>query len=79
MSGTIVDFDPLNRFRLDDRVAVVTGASGGLGARFARVLDAAGAAVVLAARREDELQAQARQLRYMTGQVVVVDGGYIAL
>jgi hypothetical protein len=37
------------------------------------------AAVVLAARREDELQAQARQLRYMTGQVVVVDGGYIAL
>src|SRR5258708_3095658 len=63
MSGTIVDFDPLNRFRLDDRVAVVTGASGGLGARFARVLDAAGAAVVLAARREDELQAQARHLR----------------
>ena len=63
MSGTTVDFDPINRFRLDGRVAIVTGASGGLGARFARVLDAAGASVVLAARREDELQAQARQLR----------------
>jgi NAD(P)-dependent dehydrogenase (short-subunit alcohol dehydrogenase family) len=63
MSRAAVDFDPINRFRLDGRVAIITGASGGLGARFARVLDAAGAAVVLAARREDELQAQARQLR----------------
>ncbi len=63
MSRTSADLDPLNRFRLDGQVAVVTGASGGLGARFARVLDAAGAVVVLAARREDELQAQARQLR----------------
>jgi NAD(P)-dependent dehydrogenase (short-subunit alcohol dehydrogenase family) len=44
-------------FRLDDRVAIVTGASGGLGDRFARVLHAAGATVVVAARRADRLDA----------------------
>ncbi len=40
---------------LTDRVAVVTGASSGLGARFATVLAAAGATVVAAARRLDRL------------------------
>lgn len=43
-------------FRLDDRVAIVTGASSGLGDRFARVLRAAGADVVVAARRADRLE-----------------------
>lgn len=55
MSAT--DLDPLALFRLDDQVAVVTGASSGLGERFARVLHAAGATVVVAARRLDRLQA----------------------
>ncbi len=55
--------DPLAPFRLDDRVAVLTGASSGLGARFARVLDGLGAAVVLAARRTDRLEALAGELR----------------
>jgi NAD(P)-dependent dehydrogenase (short-subunit alcohol dehydrogenase family) len=49
-------------FRLDDRVAIVTGASSGLGDRFARVLHAAGATVVAAARRTDRLQALAGEL-----------------
>src|ERR1700759_1158701 len=45
----------LDRFRLDDRVAVVTGASSGLGVHTAVALAEAGADVVLAARRGDRL------------------------
>jgi hypothetical protein len=48
--------------RLDSRVAIVTGASSGLGERFARVLHAAGASVVVAARRVDRLDALAAEL-----------------
>ena len=55
--------DPLAAFRLDGQVAVVTGASSGLGARFARVLDAAGARVVITGRRADRLQRLAAELR----------------
>src|SRR5215471_20572518 len=42
-------------WRLDGRVALVTGASAGLGARFARVLHRAGAQVLATARRTDLL------------------------
>jgi len=45
----------LDRFRLDGRVAIITGASSGLGVAFAIALAEAGAAVVLAARRADRL------------------------
>ena len=47
--------DVLSTFRLDGTVAVVTGASSGLGDRFARVLHGAGASVLATARREDRL------------------------
>ncbi len=45
----------IDRFRLDDRVAIVTGASSGLGVAFARHLAEAGAHVAVAARRADRL------------------------
>jgi NAD(P)-dependent dehydrogenase (short-subunit alcohol dehydrogenase family) len=48
--------------RLDEAVVVVTGASSGLGEQFARALDAAGAKMVLAARRGDRLDALASEL-----------------
>lgn len=46
----------LDMFRLDGKVAVVTGASSGLGVSFARALAEAGADVVLGARRSDGLE-----------------------
>jgi NAD(P)-dependent dehydrogenase (short-subunit alcohol dehydrogenase family) len=46
----------LERFRLDGKVAIVTGASSGLGVAFARALAEAGADVALGARRDERLQ-----------------------
>lgn len=48
--------DFLDRFRLDGRVAIVTGTSSGLGIAFAGALAEAGATVVLAARRLDRVE-----------------------
>jgi NAD(P)-dependent dehydrogenase (short-subunit alcohol dehydrogenase family) len=60
----------LDKFRIDGRVAVVTGASSGLGVYFARALAEAGADVVLAARRVDKL-ADAAELVAATGRAAL--------
>ena len=56
------DMHPTSVFGVENRVAIVTGASSGLGAHFARTLHAAGAKVAITARRADRLSALAREL-----------------
>ena len=63
--------DPL--FDVAGRVAVVTGASSGLGEHFARVLRERGAEVVLAGRRADRLSALAAELGEDHAEPVVTD------
>jgi NAD(P)-dependent dehydrogenase (short-subunit alcohol dehydrogenase family) len=57
----------LDRFRLDGKVALVTGASSGLGRGFAYALAEAGADVVIAARRLDRLMALADEIQSVHG------------
>lgn len=60
----------LDKFRMDGRVAVVTGASSGLGVHFARAFAEAGADVVLAARRVEKL-ADVAELVATTGRAAL--------
>ena len=57
----------LQRFGLDGKVAIVTGASSGLGVAFARGLAEAGADIVIGARRQDRLE-ETRRLVEETGR-----------
>jgi len=57
---------------LSGRVALITGASGGLGEQFAKTLAKAGAAVVLASRRTDRLMALRAHIEAAGGDAHVV-------
>ena len=61
-------------FTLIDKVAIVTGASSGIGAAAARLFAQAGAAVVVSARRQDRLEALVETIRGEGGQAVAVAG-----
>jgi len=58
---------------LTGQVALVTGASSGLGLRFAKVLASCGAKVALAARRLDRLEALAAEIRAAGGEAVAIE------
>jgi NAD(P)-dependent dehydrogenase (short-subunit alcohol dehydrogenase family) len=60
------------KFDLAGRIALVTGASSGLGKRFATILAASGAAVILAARRTDRLDETCAAIAATGGRAIAV-------
>src|SRR6516225_6472156 len=74
MTTTQVPADPALRGGqlLENKVAIITGASRGIGAAAGRAFAAAGATVVLAARSEDDLEAVAAQIRGGGGEALAI-------
>ena len=62
------NYDPLRLFSLSGKRALITGASSGLGHRFAWTLARAGADVVLAARSEEKLDALGKTIDAFSGK-----------
>ncbi len=60
--------DPLAAFRMDDRVAVVTGGSRGLGREMVLAFARCGADVVIASRKQDACESLAREVERETGR-----------
>ncbi len=63
---------PTNYFNLNGKIALVTGASSGLGTHFAKVLADEGCMVVLAARRVDRLEREVAAIGAAGGKAIAV-------
>ncbi len=61
----------LDKFKLEGKVAIVTGVSSGLGIAFAEGLAEAGADVVVVARRADKLEASAKRIAKKTKRKIM--------
>jgi NAD(P)-dependent dehydrogenase (short-subunit alcohol dehydrogenase family) len=60
--------------QLTNKVAIITGASSGIGYATAKVFAREGASVIVAARRKAELEALAEEIRFAGGQAIAVAG-----
>jgi gluconate 5-dehydrogenase len=74
MTETIPTTDELQRFRLDGRVAIVTGGTGGIGSRLTQALGRVGARVVVHGRDEARAAAVAEGLREEGVEALTVVG-----
>ena len=72
LSGGSNTMSIIERFRLDGQVAVVTGGGRGIGEGLALGLAEAGADVALAARRTEEIEAVAEQIRALGRRALAV-------
>ena len=69
--------DPTSLFRLDGKVALVTGGSRGLGREMIRAFAAVGADVVIASRKEDACRALASEVEQETGRRALAVGCHV--
>ena len=60
--------------RLKDKIAIVTGASSGIGRATAKLFAKEGAALVVTARRQSELDSLVAEIRKIGGRAIAVVG-----
>jgi len=70
--------DPTQQFRLDGKIALVTGGSRGLGREIVQAYARCGADVVIASRKKDACDALAAEVEQETGQRTLAVGCHVA-